>query len=273
MTSDLHRYILQRLSGKYPRRRAENLTRLLVDHLVDITVEDSRTALAEECIRRLEQGEPVQYITGYTWFYHLKLKVNRTVLIPRPETEELVHWIVQDYCDRRIPQNAHILDIGTGSGCIALALKHALPDVQVTALDYSSDALAVAQENAKTHGLEINWLLMDILMEAPGGQFDVIVSNPPYVSADEFASLAAQVRDHEPHFALCPPGGTDALVFYRRIAELYQSILSMEGHIYVELNEFRTSESEQIFAGNHYTTELRQDMQGKWRMLRAISDA
>ena len=189
------------------------------------------------CVNRISHGEPVQYVLGQTFFCGLDLKVAPGVLIPRPETEELVRMIASDH---EWLQKLRILDIGTGSGCIALALKQLLPNAEVTGWDISTEALAVAQENAKRTGLDVTSEQRDIFHQPMSDttseeQFDIIVSNPPYVCHSEAAQMEQNVLDHEPHTALFVPDD-DPLLFYRAITSFATAALKPGGRIYFEIN-------------------------------------
>lgn len=222
----------------------------------------------ENAVHRVLLGEPVQYVTGYCWFYHLRLEVNPDVLIPRPETEELVDWIIKD-ASSRDRNNMRILDIGTGSGCIALALKKQMPSAEVTAVDISEGALRTAQQNATANGLDVTFHQINILRQGSVGRFDVIVSNPPYVSEEEFNELSARVKKYEPRIALAPEDD-DGLIFYRTLASYGPAQLTDRGRLFLELNEFRAHEIHAIFIENGFQTEMLRDMQGKWRMLKCL---
>lgn len=181
-------------------------------------------------LKRLRTGEPLQYVLGKVEFHGLKLYVGPSVLIPRPETEELVDLIVRSA--QRPP--ARILDVGTGSGCIALALKKAFPSAEVVGLDVSIAALAMAQRNAELNGLQVEWMECDVLRTTPPpGPFDLIVSNPPYVPRMELESLASHVRAHEPHLALFVDD-VDPLLFYRVIGRAAHTHLAPHGELWFE---------------------------------------
>jgi release factor glutamine methyltransferase len=223
-----------------------------------------------DILLRLQSGEPVQYIAGHAWFYGLQYKVSQDVLIPRPETEELVEWIFTDW--KTTPPPVRILDIGTGSGCIAITLKYLLGNkAMVTAMDISDNALAVAKENAEQLSQEIGFIRRDFLQEGFHGlgEFDVIVSNPPYISKSAVVSLAPSLM-YEPEMALFPKGG-DETVFYKRIAEGGKAALRAGGAVYVELNEFNARPIEVIFQGENWAKVIqREDLQGLPRMIKAI---
>lgn len=181
-------------------------------------------------IKRRLKLEPIQYILGKTEFYGLPIKVNSNVLIPRPETERVIDVALHTLTVK----NPRILDIGTGSGCIAIALAHELPEAEVVGLDVDKRALDLARENARALGLtNLRFEQMNILSENPGTGFDMVVSNPPYVSAGELESLMADVRDYEPHIALTD--NADGLVFYRRFVEVIPGCLKPGGWMIVEV--------------------------------------
>lgn len=223
----------------------------------------------EQAKIQLLEGTPLQYVTGVQWFLGMPFLVNQHVLIPRPETEELVQWIATDQRGKAAPE---ILDIGTGSGCIPIALKHKLPAAVVTCCDISDTALQVAKENAVRLGATIDFHLLDFLNEetwATLGTYDVIVSNPPYIPFSEKETLDKNVRDFEPHTALFVPSD-DALLFYRRMAVFGKTHLRPEGAIYCELHRDFAVETKNLFAAMGYDNlELRKDMDGNLRMLKA----
>ena len=214
----------------------------------------------DEYLQRLLKYEPVQYILGYAEFYGLKFKVSPAVLIPRPETEELVELIVSEVQK----EDVRILDIGTGSGCIPVSLKDELPDANVSAIDISSDALSIAKENAMANEVDVTFIEMDILREIPVGKYDVIVSNPPYISHDEKEKMNDNVLIYEPHLALF---SDDPLLFYKRIAEIAPLILNPNGRIYLEVSEFRAKEVLALFAGEGKDASIVKDMSGKERIV------
>jgi len=216
---------------------------------------------------RLLQCEPVQYILGESDFYGLKFKVDKRVLIPRAETEELVHWLLEI-----LPQSstARVLDIGAGSGCIPVTLKVKRPNLRVSAIDVSEGALEIAAENAARHNAAVQFLGADILQPSqwPEGVFEVIVSNPPYIPRKEEVLMPPQVLRFEPHLALFT-GNEDPLIFYRRIAEFALERLSKGGQLFFETNEFNAQAVVGMLkALGFQELELRKDMQGKDRMVK-----
>ena len=217
----------------------------------------------DEYLKRLLKYEPVQYILGYAEFYGLRFKVSPAVLIPRPETEELVELIISEITKPTVK----ILDIGTGSGCIPISLKKNLPHADVTSIDISEDALKIARENASANGTEIIFSQRDILNQIPDERYDIIVSNPPYIGYDEKERMNDNVLIHEPHLALF---SDDPLLFYKRIAEIAKQILQAEGRIYLEVSEYRAKEVVDIFTRQGWNAEVKKDMSGKDRMVKAM---
>ncbi len=232
----------------------------------------------EQILSRLLQREPVQYVLGRTVFFGLPLEVDPAVLIPRQETEELVAWVLDDHPGAadaggsgREAAPCRVLDIGTGSGCIAIALKVQRADLEVDALDISGSALAVARRNAAAQGVEIRFHQVDML-DREGwrdlGRYDIIVSNPPYIAQSERSRMPPEVLEHEPHLALFA-GGEDAQRFVREIAAFARGHLRPAGRLYLEINEFHAEESEALLrAAGFLDVELRRDLNGKYRMLR-----
>lgn len=219
-------------------------------------------------LERLEKGEPLQYILGETEFYGLTFDVTPAVLIPRPETEELIDLIVRE---NRF-SGLRVLDIGTGSGCIAISLAANLEQSVVQAWDISQEALAIAQKNAKKNNQTVEFCLNDVLSysgEEMNGQFDIIVSNPPYVCDNEKEEMHQNVLMHEPHLALFVPNH-DPLLFYRKIAQLAQSLLKPNGKIYFEINQHFGAETLKLLTDLGYKNSLLlPDIFEKDRMVRA----
>ncbi len=219
------------------------------------------------CVEQVATGMPLQYVLGETSFYGLDLYTDKGVLIPRPETEELVDWILKT---EKSPQK--ILDIGVGSGCITVALGHNLKHAHLTAFDISLPALDLARENCDRYGLRPTFLYGDILQWQKYGleTYDVIVSNPPYVRELEKSLMHTNVLEHEPHEALFV-SNENPLLFYEAIADLGQKHLSENGVLYFEINEYLGRETVQLLVTKGYKNiELRQDLNGKDRMVRAV---
>ena len=224
-------------------------------------------------IEHLIQQKPIQYLFGKTDFYGQTFIVNEHVLIPRPETEELVDIVIKDI--KHHTKALNILDIGTGSGCIAISLAKHLPNATIFALDVSSDALEIAKKNAKLNDVAIHFIEADILdanlwqSQFESITFDCIVSNPPYVRELEKEHMKANVLDHEPHLALFVKD-SDPLIFYRNIAQFASTYLNKNGKLYYEINEFLGNEMKDLLIGSDfYDVELIKDMSGKDRIIKA----
>ena len=221
----------------------------------------------QEAATKLLKDYPLQYITGTVHFRTLKLKVDPRVLIPRPETEELVDWIVEDF-GKRTDDSKDILDMGTGSGCIAIALAKENTQFTVSALDQEQPILDLAQENALNNGVQIHFFQQDLLqLDSLKQSFDILVSNPPYVMRKEQEQMQPNVLDHEPHQALFVPD-EDPLVFYRAILKFASLHLNSEGIIYFEINPLLIDELRSLIQQFDYTISERMDIFGKVRMLR-----
>ena len=265
------------LAIAYSDGEIKALTRILATELLgvsqmafymkdDITLTEEQETLLDDAIARLQRYEPIQYILGYSDFCGLRFKVTPATLIPRPETSELVEWIAGETKGKE-----NILDIGTGSGCIAISLAHRMPQSKVTAWDISNEALAVAAENSKANGQAVTFEQVDILAYQPTGeQFDIIVSNPPYIKENEKEAMHANVLDWEPHTALFIPD-SDPLLFYRTISEKGLMLLKPGGKLYFEINRAHSKETMEMLAALGYTSiELRKDFADNDRMIRAV---
>lgn len=230
----------------------------------------------QKYLNELLQHRPVQYVLNEAWFYKMKFYVNENVLIPRPETEELVNWIINDIRDMKYKVRSDkfkILDVGSGSGCIAIALKKELENAGITAIDVSEDPLSVARKNANTLQTQIDFLQINFLDESQWDRlstYDVIVSNPPYIPEIEKDKLAKNVSEFEPGIALFVQNN-DSFIFYKKIAKFAQSHLKPNGKIFVEIHEEYAEEVEKIFLAVNFKTEIRKDIYGKKRMIKAIS--
>ena len=221
-------------------------------------------------LEQLKKEIPIQYILGTTHFYGLEFVVNSAVLIPRPETEELVDWIIESQKLEVRNKKLKILDIGTGSGCIAISLAKNLPNAKVFALDVSEKALATAKKNAELNQVQVQFICQSILeTEDLGQQFDVIVSNPPYVRHLEKQEIKKNVLDNEPHLALFV-ADDNALIFYRKIAQLAMKNLNQQGQLYFEINQYFGQEMiDLLHEMNFQDTTLRKDIYGNDRMTRS----
>jgi release factor glutamine methyltransferase len=238
----------------------------LTDQVVDnkITFSKEKWNDYQEAIARIKGEEPWQYVLGNAWFYGRKFTVSPSVLIPRPETEELVAWILQSHTHK-----AQIIDIGTGSGCIPISLMLENPLYELSAIDISKEALAIARKNANQLGARVEFHHLDVLSSPlPASQYDIIVSNPPYIKDLEKSLMKNNVLDHEPHLALFVPN-EDPLLFYRRIAELAKTHLKENGWLYFEINEAHGDDTMTMLEHMGFKEiAIKKDMQGKERMVR-----
>lgn len=236
------------------------------DHIVD----EQNTANFMEVLQALKIGKPIQYILGETYFYGLPFKVDETVLIPRPETEELVDWIISMI--KPLNTTLNILDIGTGSGCIAIALRKNLPNTQVYALDVAEDTLATAQENAQLNKCAVHFIHQDILKyqhQKHQQQYQIIVSNPPYIKEDEKPAMHQNVLSNEPHRALFV-SNENPLLFYEAICNFALLNLEKGGSLFFEINEYLGLQTVELLQLKGFINiVLRKDMQGKDRMIKA----
>ncbi len=266
--------LLQRLAPVYDGREARWIIRIIFEHLLNYTPVDTAIRRDEPVpsfilpkagliVERLLEHEPIQYITGLARFCGHTLKVNRSVLIPRPETEELVDIIVKQWSQTPDPT---VLDLGTGSGCIAIALARALRFPQITAVDISPDALAVARENAAALHTRIDFRQDDMLRLTPAdGKWDIIVSNPPYIADSERTSMEANVIDYEPSLALFVPDN-DPLRFYKAIASYASAALTPRGTLYFEINPLFVQELRRMLQLSGFSeVTVISDMQGHQR--------
>ncbi len=248
-----------------------NLKRIDVSLHPDFEVTESFFKKWQTIISELKTEKPIQHITGEAWFYGLRFEVNENTLIPRPETEELVEWIVDSQKSKVKSQksnNLTILDIGTGSGCIPIALKKEIPYAVVSAIDVSEKALEMARKNAVNNQVEVNFILQNILeTESLDGKYDIIVSNPPYVRNLEKQEIKRNVLDYEPHLALFVDD-SDALLFYRKIAQLALKSLSPNGKLFFEINQYLGNETVELLEQLGFKNiELRKDFVGNDRMI------
>ena len=270
--------ILDQLSTIYPIQEIESISMLIFEKVLGLSriqvhlnqnkiISVANLAQIKEIVNRLIQFEPIQYILGETEFYGSRLIVNPAVLIPRPETEELVDWIVQDYRQSK----PRILDIGTGSGCIPVSLVRNLPGASAEGWDISTEALEVAKENAQLNQVTVEFHYADILKPVVPWQnnpYDIIVSNPPYITASEESFMHQNVTQFEPHLALFVPD-SDPLLFYRRIADLATVALKSGGHLYLEINgKFGTETVELLRLKGFIHLILKKDINGKERMIK-----
>lgn len=274
-------FVRKELEGIFPEEEIQSLIQLIFEKIKGYSrtqfLLSKEEKLSEEdlqeienIVSRLKEHEPIQYILGQTEFYGLPFYALPGVLIPRPETEELVQWIIQE---NRLP-SPRILDIGTGSGCIPVALQKNIPQANVTACDISPLCLQTAQRNAKLNDVQISVIEYDILNEVPSVDLpalDIVVSNPPYVRQSEKLLMQKNVLEYEPALALFVPDD-NPLLFYNCIADFSLAHLQPGGKLYVEINEALGKETLEMLQGKGYTgIQLRQDINGKDRMIRALT--
>ncbi len=270
------------LQSLYDAQEASAISHELLHHITGLSkyerlIEKEQILTSQQhgfftrATQRLVNGEPLQYIIGVQWFMGKAFEVNKHVLIPRPETEELVQWIVED---RKAQPFIRILDIGTGSGCIPVSLKLQLPQAQISTGDISDTALEVAGRNALKHGVDIELLELDFLDERTWphlGQYDVIVSNPPYIPLSEKQNLHRNVAAHEPALALFVE--EDALIFYRKIAAFAQEHLKPGGAVYCEVHKAHAYETRDLFQQFFKQVLLKKDMSENERMVKGWNEA
>jgi release factor glutamine methyltransferase len=232
-------------------------------------LELSELQTLEQIRERLLQHEPLQYILGTADFYGYVFELNSSVLIPRPETEELVEWVIETVSGSA--EHLRVLDIGTGSGCIPITIKKEVPSAEVWGMDVSAPALEVASRNGAALQAEVHWRQFDVLDTGSYPhlpQFNCIISNPPYIPMREKALMSSSVLDHEPELALFV-SDADPLLFYREILRFAQQYLIQSGWLFFECNEFNAEEVDQLATGMGFgQREIRRDLQGKQRMWR-----
>lgn len=287
-------WLRNEIEPKYDEAEAVNIAGMVMEHVTgcnkmqrlakkDDPLNVHQLHHLTEIHHRLLQHEPVQYALGEAWFYGLKFFVDRSVLIPRPETEELVDWVIKDVqasgkdvfekkeTEADETTKLKILDVGTGSGCIALSLKHKMLKAEVWGCDVSEDALNIARRNGSELDIRVDFVGLNFLDEAQCKQLptvDIVVSNPPYIPIAEKETMHANVVQHEPHTALFVPDN-DALIFYVALARFGKVRLYPGGAIYAEIHENLGQAVISIFEQEGYKVELRKDMQGKDRMVKA----
>lgn len=272
----------QELSAIYDAQEIESFFYLILESFhrkkrIDLALEPEMEMDAlqllrwESALAELKKQKPIQYILGETEFYGLPFLVNENVLIPRPETEELIALILAEGKGKREKRKVRILDIGTGSGCIPIALKKNLPEAEVYAIDISEKALATAMKNAELNQVDVYFRLQDILAtEDLELSFDTIVSNPPYVRHLEKIEIQPNVLEYEPHLALFV-ADNDALLFYRKITALAQKHLTPKGKLYFEINQYLGKETVALVESFGFTeVRLHQDIYGNDRMISAV---
>jgi release factor glutamine methyltransferase len=272
---EIQQKYFETLSKIYPKGEVNAITNIVLEEIVGIKrnetianmdkeIENDKIQFLNNALERLIIHEPVQYVVGCTWFYNLKFKVNNAVLIPRPETEELVFEAIQFL---KKNNGKKVLDIGTGSGCIATSIKKNISNAEVSAVDVSEEALKIAKENTVANNCDIVFYCIDFLDEnnyEKLEQYDLIISNPPYIPNTEI--LDENVTNFEPHLALFVPEN-DVLIFYKKILLFAETHLANNGKIMLEVHENLAKECAALFTAKKYEVAIKLDMQGKERML------
>lgn len=294
LLKEFRNHFNKQLSTVFPQTEIDSFFFLLIEKELDLQRIDlvlkSETSISEDkfqhlynSLSRLKTQEPIQYILGETEFFGLPFKVNKHTLIPRPETEELVEWILSDLKNKpnvsssmslraelRINKSLSILEIGTGTGCIPISLSINLPNAKITAIDISSEALKIAKQNATLNNVEIEFIDQDILStEKLPQQFDIIVSNPPYVRNLEKEEIQPNVLENEPHLALFVDD-LNPLIFYKTIADLAKNHLTKNGVLYFEINQYLGKETLDMLSKKGFNSELKKDVFGNDRMTKSM---
>lgn len=271
------------LKTEFPQAELEKMFNLLVEKYLeiprgpgqkdDVEVNEAQQQKFEEALSRLKKNEPIQYIVGEVDFFGRPFKVNTKVHVPRPETETMVNWVKEDFPELQKKNGTalKLLDIGTGCGLLPITLGKEL-SIETTAVDLSEEALEVARENAKLNNAEVEFLHGDVLKwEKLPQQFDIIVSNPPYVLEKSKKDVQRKILDHEPAMALYVKD-EDPMLFNRKIAELAKESLAPNGLVYVEINKYLAAETAQVFAENGFKTQVRKDIFGADRTVKAYRE-
>ncbi len=283
--TDLRNVFHKELDAMYGKEEVDSFFFLCTEFYIDLprfqlALQPEFSLLKSEydiffnALEGLKQQKPIQYILGETEFYGLKFNVNKNVLIPRPETEELVDWILKSSIFHNKKESLKILDIGTGSGCIAISLAHNIKKAEVYAVDVSEKALKLAKHNAEINNTEIQFIEANILNQTNWElvfnnlEFDIIVSNPPYVRQLEKQEIKPNVLDNEPHLALFVED-SNPLKFYNAITDFAVNYLKPNGHLFFEINQYLSEETKQLLLNSSFeNVELRQDINGNFRMLK-----
>jgi release factor glutamine methyltransferase len=282
LLKEFRNHFNKELSAIFPQTEIDSFFFLLIEKELDLQridlVLNTQLPVAEEkfkhisnSLSRLKAQEPIQYILGETEFYGFPFKVTKDTLIPRPETEELVEWIITEVAKLQ-PCNVatfSILEIGTGSGCIPISLAKKIPKATISSIDVSKKALTIAKENALLNAVNIYFIEQDILnTEELSQQYDVIVSNPPYVRELEKKEIKPNVLENEPHLALFV-ADNNPLIFYSKIADLAKKHLSEKGVLYFEINQYLAKETVEMLSEKGFITELKKDFFGNDRMTKS----
>ena len=281
LLSEFRIYFRKILSGFYSNREIDTFFKILIDFYFDwkstfiglnpnYVLDSNQIQKLKFALAELELGKPIQYVTNQAFFLNNEFYVNDSVLIPRPETEELVKWVLDDINEYKIT-SPHLMDIGTGSGCIAISLAKANREIKLTAIDLSKEALIVAKKNASKHKVKIDFVQEDIQsLSHLNRTFDIIVSNPPYIHPDEKKDILPNVLNHEPHMAIFTPNN-DPIYFYRLIINFASKVLKSLGGLYLEINpKFLELLKSNFSSRNFSEVEVRNDIFGKPRMLKVI---
>jgi len=278
---DYKKEFIKNLENEYPLEEVISFFNIIMEHCLGITRLELALGPNKEIslkeyqnfngiVLSLQRHEPIQYILGEASFFGLKFKVDNNVLIPRPETEDLVSWILSDLSENNPVTSLNILDIGTGSGCIAISLAKNLPQANLRALDISKLALEMASKNAKLNRVEVQFINEDVLnLNSIPGTFDIIVSNPPYVRDLEKKEMHRNVLENEPDQALYVRD-TDPLIFYKQITILAKEALKSGGFLYFEINQYLAEETEQLMKDSGFETIVKKDIFGNFRMIKGI---
>lgn len=277
-------YFRNGLSEIYPLTEIDSFFFLLIEEYLNLKridtvlkpefeINEQQLSILKKALKRLQKEEPIQYIIGETEFYGYPFFVDKNTLIPRPETEELVEWVLKEAKKLEIENKKplSILDIGTGTGCIPISLAKNLPKASISAIDISTNALKIAKKNADLNNVNINFMEIDILnIEKLPQQFDIIISNPPYVRELEKIEIQNNVLLNEPHLALFV-SDENPLIFYNKITDLAKSFLSKKGILFFEINQYLADETIHIIKNKGFNNvELRKDIFGNDRMIKII---
>ena len=275
--NEFYRYYLTNLGLIYVENEASNITKMIFESLANISrsdvlrnpemeIESNTFSSLNQALDKLLNHQPIQYVLGEAWFYHLKFKVSDAVLIPRPETEELVEIAIQHV---KKSNQKNVLDIGTGSGCIPISIKKNVPEISITAVDVSKAAIDLATTNANVHQVNIDFKQVDFLNTEEReklGMFDIIISNPPYIPNVEIQSMDKHVTDFEPHLALFVPD-EDPLIFYKAILRFAKNHLNENGNIFLETHENFADEVCYLFKDAGFDAIVKNDLFEKPRMV------
>ena len=281
-TGKVHNDFVNSLKSIYDEREANNIADWVFENVTGsnklerrfnkhVELKENEFLELQNYLQHLLAHKPVQYVLKEAWFFKKKFYVDENVLIPRPETEELVEWIVSDLKTQVGSEPTNIIDIGTGSGCIAISLKREVQNASITAIDLSKKALEVAEKNSSALNAVVHFLNLDFLNEEEWKtlkKFDIIVSNPPYIPLKEKESLAKNVTAHEPSLALFVENN-DPYIFYKKISDFAKRHLNERGKIYVEVHENYAEDVRNIFEKAGFTSQIKKDVYGKERMVKA----